>query len=201
MKTPFITALLAAAVYSVDIQKSRSQYLADQAAAAAAAQEQELLVAEPEVLVAEPVAVLGTKPAVQSGEVFYEGEDPYVEDEPTPNVTSDDVHHDHGHVHVHYSEESYHSPEPVYVSLSSESDHYHAPTPAPVHVHHDDHGHGHGHGEPVLHAHGDLVHSHAGGDQYHKHQVEELEEEVVVIKTPVEKTPYEAEVVQEVVVV
>ena len=200
MKTPFITALLAAAVYSVDIQKSRSQYLADQAAAAAAAQEQELLVAEPEVLVAEPVAVLGTKPAVQSGEVFYEGEDPYVKDEPTPYVTSDDVHHDHGHVHVHYSEESYYAPEPepVYVSLSSESDHYHAPTPAPVHVHHDDYGHGHG--EPVLHAHGDLVHSHVGGDQYHKHQVEELEEEVAVIKTPVEKKKYEAEVVQEVVV-
>ena len=153
----------------------------------------------------EPVAIVEAKPAVQSGEVFYEGEDPYVTDEPTPNVTSDDVHHDHdhghGHVHAYESEPSYHAPEPepVYYSESSESDHYHPP----VQVHHDDHSHGHGHDEEILHAHGDLVHAHAGGDQYHKHLVEEEEEEeqIKVIKTPVEKAPYKAEVVKEIQVV
>ena len=81
-------------------------------------------------------------------------------------------------------------PEPSYPEPVPEPEPvYHPPTPEPKVVHHK-------HEEGILHAHGDLVHTHVGGDQYHKHQIGDPdlrddghEPEVKVIKTVVEKVP------------
>ena len=118
----------------------------------------------------EPEHLVAAAPAVQSGEVFRQGEDPYVTyGTPSPKVV--------------HPEPSYSAPVPAPEPV------YHAPTPEPKVVHHK-------HEEGILHAHGDLVHTHVGGDQYHKHQIGDPdlrddghEEEVKVIKTIVEKVP------------
>ena len=118
----------------------------------------------------EPEHLVAAAPAVQSGEVFRQGEDPYVTyGTPSPKVV--------------HPEPSYSAPVPAPEPV------YHAPTPEPVVVHHK-------HEEGILHAHGDLVHTHVGGDQYHKHQIGDPdlrddghEKEVKVIKTVVEKVP------------
>lgn len=127
--------------------------------------------AEPEsASESEPEHLVAAAPAVHSGEVFRQGEDPYVTyGTPSPKV-------------VH--------PEPTYSApVPAPEPVYHPPTPEPKVVHHK-------HEEGILHAHGDLVHTHVGGDQYHKHQIGDPdlrddghEKEVKVIKTIVEKVP------------
>ena len=94
--------------------------------------------------------VVTSVPAIQSGEVFYEGEDPYVTTHYEPVVHHAPSSHGHGHGHGH----DYHSSDDHYES----SDHhtYHAPQPVyqqPERVYHEpvqhysdghsDHGHGH----------------------------------------------------------
>ena len=73
MKTPFITAVLVAAVQGVIVDKSRSQWLADNAGHGAASHGS--YIPEPHESIAVPTGNTGPRelPPVNSGEVFYEG--------------------------------------------------------------------------------------------------------------------------------
>ena len=147
MKTPFVTAVLVAAVQGVLVDKSRSQWLADNAGAGY----DEPVHVEPVVAVPTGHIEERALPSVNSGEVFYEGEDPYVvrgdehvrsrvHDTPSPGYVEPVVVH----------EPVYH--EPVVVKQAYvEPDPYHEP--------------------PIVHNHGKDVHVHEGGDEYHKHIV------------------------------